>query len=105
MPDLDFDTPVMLDNYNKQQEDKELCATYNWIWNDEEPVEKQSNNQNDNQSIDEMKSARAQQEEKLKQFMAKLKPLALGPRKTSMDVQPELLSPKKKKIRKMTSYK
>jgi hypothetical protein len=52
-----------------------------------------------------MKSARVEQEEKVRQFVSKLKPIDILPRKVSMEDKTEVGSPKKKKIRKMVSSK
>jgi hypothetical protein len=56
-------------------------------------------------TIDEMKSARALQEEKVRKFIANVKPLTTLERKASLEVQTEVGSPKKKKIRKLMSCK
>lgn len=52
-----------------------------------------------------MVSAREEQEQKVKSFIAKIKPLSIVSRKISLDVPTEAGSPKKKKIKKMLSYK
>lgn len=56
-------------------------------------------------AIDEMKSARAEQEEKVKRFIANIKPIKTLTRKISMEVTTEAGSPKKKKIRKMATLR
>ncbi len=56
-------------------------------------------------AIDEMKSARAEQEEKVKRFIANIKPINTLTRKISMEVTTEAGSPKKKKIRKMATLR
>lgn len=55
--------------------------------------------------IDDMKNARAAQEEKVKQFLSKIKPINTMVRKASLEEKTEAGSPKKKKIKKMFSFK
>jgi hypothetical protein len=50
-----------------------------------------------------MKLARLEQEEKVKKFIANIKPLIHLQRKVSCEVMTEVGSPKKKKIRKFMS--
>ena len=52
-----------------------------------------------------MKSARAEQEEKVKHFLSKVKPINTMVRKASLEDKIESGSPKKKKIKKMLSFK
>ena len=52
-----------------------------------------------------MKSARAEQEEKVKHFLSKVKPINTMVRKASLEDKTESGSPKKKKIKKMLSFK
>jgi len=52
-----------------------------------------------------MVTARKEQESKLKEFMTKIKPINTMNRKISLDIPTEAGSPKKKKIRKMLTYK
>jgi hypothetical protein len=52
-----------------------------------------------------MKSARAQQEEKVRSFIAKIQPINTMVRKISADEKTDAGSPKKKKIKKLSSFK
>jgi hypothetical protein len=87
-------------------EDKPNCVTHCGMW-DEDLNDQQQDSAKppDSPTIHQMKSARTDQETKVRNFIATLRPPPLSDLKASCESVTEVGSPKKKKIRKMAHFK